>query len=67
MPDIEFDFEELNLNIDLKETDEKDKKPLDFDEDSKISFTDYYRLLPNLDILINIRYFRLFCSLLACS
>jgi hypothetical protein len=67
MPDIEFDLEELDLDADLEETDEKDEKPLDSDEDPKMPFAGHCRLLPNLDILVDIRRFRLFCSLLACS
>ena len=67
MPDTELDLEELDLDTDLNEFDEKDEKPLDSDKDPKMPFAGHCCLLPNLDILVDIRRFRPFCSLLACS
>jgi hypothetical protein len=67
MPDAELDLEELDLDADLDEFDEKDEKPLDSDEDPKMPSAGHCRLLPNLDILVDICRFRPFCSLLACS
>ena len=62
MPDAELDLEELDLDADLDEFDEKDEKPLDSDEDPKMPSAGHCRLLPNLDILVDIRRFRPFCS-----
>ena len=36
MPNTELDLEELDLDTDLNEFDEKDKKPLDSNKDSKM-------------------------------
>ena len=66
MPDTELDLEELDLDTDLNEFDEKDDKPLDSDKDPKMPFAGHCCLLPNLDILIDIRRFLPFCSLLVC-
>ena len=66
MPDIELDLEELNLDADLDENKENLSNSDGFAEISKMLFAGYCYLLPNLDILIDIRHFQPFCSLLVC-
>ena len=66
MPDTELNFEELNLNADLDENEENLPNFDSFAEISKMLFVGYCCLLPNLDILIDIRRFLPFCSLLVC-
>ncbi len=66
MPDTELDLEELNLDADLDENEENLPNSDGFAEISKMPFAGHCCLLPNLDILIDIRRFRLFCSLLVC-
>ena len=66
MPDTELDLEELNLDADLDENEENLPNSDSFIEILKMLFVSYCCLLPNLDILIDIRRFRLFCSLLVC-
>jgi hypothetical protein len=64
VPDAKLDLEELDLDANL---DENDEKPLDSDENPKMLLEDID--LP-LDILARVsicRLFRPFCSLLACS
>ena len=66
MLNTELDLEELNLDINLDENEENLPNSNSFTEISKMPFTSYYYLLLNLNILIDIRRFRLFCSLLVC-
>ena len=66
MPDTELDLEELNLDADLDENEENLPNSDSFAEISKMLFAGYCCLLPNLNILIDIRRFRPFCSLLVC-
>jgi len=66
MPDTELDLEELNLNADLDENEENLPNFDGFVEISKMPFAGHCCLLPNLNILIDIRRFRPFCSLLVC-
>ena len=63
MPDAKLDLEELDLDVDLDEFDEKDEKPLDSDEDPKMPSAGHCRLLPNL---VDMCRFWPFCSLLVC-
>jgi len=66
MPDIALDLEELNLTTDLDENEENLPNSDNFAKISKIPFAGHYCLLLNLNILIDIRRFRPFCSLLVC-